>query len=388
MRMAVLQAAAVSAPPCRRPAIQMKTRIGPVDDPLEREADRVADAVVSGPAAGPIAGAPAATAQRKCGACQVEDMTGVRRKETHTAHGPPHAADAAADALTHGGVPLTHAQRSYFEPRFGRSLDDVRIHRGGRANAAAQAIGARAYTLGSDIAFAESEYAPQTRNGRELLAHELAHVVQQRSQQPSSQSIRRAPQRVALATEGTCTDPRAIAEAIPGALAMAQTAFFDWFLATGERDRARVDLLLRANFGSDDADTRSTVHDRISGIYTYLQEAQSGSVTFVCAPTGDPECAGRQGYVLDNERRRIHICPSFFGLTLEGRRWMLVHECAHLAGAMRLPEIYWGFFGPIGEGQCRATIAGSTPEKLGNADNYARLIWCLTRRAGIEVTPP
>ena len=381
-------------PPLPRCAtIQPKARLGRSDDALELEADRIADAAVSDRPVGTIGSAGAAGPQRKCAQCAAEDEPAVRRKEagsTGQAHGSDGGAVMAMNAVADGGAPLAPSLRRYFEPRFGRSFADVRLHHGAAAAAAASAIDARAYALGENIAFAHGEFNPRSPAGRHLIAHELAHVVQQRDGNPSpdqAQTVRRTPQRVTLATEGNCADPRAIAEAIPGALSMARTAFFDWFMATAPRDRARVDLLLRANFGADDQATRDTVHDRVSDIYALLQRAMNGDLTFVCGPANDPECGGREGYVIAHEPGRVHICAPFFNLTLEGRRWMLMHECAHLAGAMLSPESYWGYFGAIGEAQCRETMAGSTRDKLGNADNYARLIWCLTRQPGIVVTP-
>lgn len=64
--------------------------------------------------------------------------------------------------------------------RFGVDFSDVRVHRDGEANEQAKQQGAQAFTLGSDISFAAGKYDPQTAIGRELLARELAHVVQQR----------------------------------------------------------------------------------------------------------------------------------------------------------------------------------------------------------------
>ena len=62
----------------------------------------------------------------------------------------------------------------------GDSLTDVRIHADGTAAALARSVSARAFTVSSDIFFGEGEYKPDTGPGRELLAHELVHVVQQR----------------------------------------------------------------------------------------------------------------------------------------------------------------------------------------------------------------
>jgi hypothetical protein len=78
-----------------------------------------------------------------------------------------------------GGAPLYREDRRWLEARFGRPFGDVRVHTGSGAATAAARLGARAYTVGSDIVFARDEYRPRSRSGRELLAHEAAHVVQQ-----------------------------------------------------------------------------------------------------------------------------------------------------------------------------------------------------------------
>lgn len=78
------------------------------------------------------------------------------------------------------GRPLAEADRSYFENRFGEDFANVRVHTGTEAGAFAGAMGAKAVTSGEDIAFAAGRYRPGTPAGRELIAHELAHVAQQR----------------------------------------------------------------------------------------------------------------------------------------------------------------------------------------------------------------
>lgn len=73
------------------------------------------------------------------------------------------------------------------ESRFDHDFSGVRVHAGAEAGHSARAIGARAYTTGTDIVFAPGQYAPGTAAGRHLLAHELTHVVQQRAGGPSVQ---------------------------------------------------------------------------------------------------------------------------------------------------------------------------------------------------------
>ncbi|UNB55798.1 MULTISPECIES: DUF4157 domain-containing protein [unclassified Mycolicibacterium] len=89
------------------------------------------------------------------------------------------------------GRPMDQASRAFFEPRFGRSFVDVRVHNDPAAARAARAFGAHAFTVGPHIAFAEGQYAPGTHSGNRLLAHELAHVAQGDSAGASSTIVRR-----------------------------------------------------------------------------------------------------------------------------------------------------------------------------------------------------
>jgi hypothetical protein len=79
-----------------------------------------------------------------------------------------------------GGQSLPPSERAFFEPRFGQDFGDVRVHVGERAARSAKAIGALAYTAGSDVVFGDGQFSPGLSEGRKLLAHELTHVVQQR----------------------------------------------------------------------------------------------------------------------------------------------------------------------------------------------------------------
>ncbi|HWC25218.1 MAG TPA: DUF4157 domain-containing protein [Solirubrobacteraceae bacterium] len=78
------------------------------------------------------------------------------------------------------GAGLDPALREQASGALGDSFADVRLHTDSLAGALARSVQARAFTTGSDIFFAGGEYRPQSPSGRELIAHELAHVVQQR----------------------------------------------------------------------------------------------------------------------------------------------------------------------------------------------------------------
>jgi hypothetical protein len=143
--------------PCSCPKIH-RSAVGPApagvpvsspSDAREREAESVASRVMSmrEPAAGPLA--------------------------------TPASASMASVAT--GGQPLSTATRAWFEPRLGHDLSSVRLHVGAEAERSAESLNARAYTVGRDIVFGAGQYAPDTDEGRHLLAHELAHVVQEGS---------------------------------------------------------------------------------------------------------------------------------------------------------------------------------------------------------------
>ncbi|MCC7373472.1 MAG: DUF4157 domain-containing protein [Verrucomicrobiales bacterium] len=80
------------------------------------------------------------------------------------------------------GAPLPVATRGWMESAFGQDFSGVRVHAGEPASRAANAVGARAFTVGQEMFFGRGEFEPSTREGRQLIAHELAHTVQQRHQ--------------------------------------------------------------------------------------------------------------------------------------------------------------------------------------------------------------
>ncbi|MGC2576700.1 MAG: DUF4157 domain-containing protein [Terrimicrobiaceae bacterium] len=89
------------------------------------------------------------------------------------------------------GEPLTASQRGFFEPRFGMDFSAVRVHSGPFAGELARSLNARAFTHGSEIVFGRAEYNPGSSAGLNLLAHELTHVIQQRSN--SEQAVQPEP---------------------------------------------------------------------------------------------------------------------------------------------------------------------------------------------------
>jgi hypothetical protein len=163
--------------------LQAKLAVNAPGDSYEQEADRVAEQVMH---------STEPRLQRACacgGACPKcetklsgrEDvglqMKSVHARDTSEVAAPP----IVHEVLASPGQPLDPATRAFMEPRFGHDFSRVRVHADQRAAQSADAVAAHAYTVGADVVFGAGRYAPQSGGGQRLLAHELAHVVQQQN---------------------------------------------------------------------------------------------------------------------------------------------------------------------------------------------------------------
>ena len=143
--------------------LQRKLAVGASNDPLEQEADRIANQVLAAPAHAPVSGAPLSI-----------------RRLAGPLTGPAGTAPASVDrALSQPGALLGPALEAEMEQRFGHDFSRVRVHSSVAAAQSTLDVDAHAYTVGQHIVFGASRYAPSTRDGMQLIAHELTHVVQQ-----------------------------------------------------------------------------------------------------------------------------------------------------------------------------------------------------------------
>jgi Domain of unknown function (DUF4157) len=125
----------------------------------EQEADRVADQTT----APVVSGVPP----------RIQRFSGQSNGQTGS------AIASVSQVLASSGKPLEPALRQDMEQRFGHDFSRVRVHFDAAAEQSAREMRANAYTVGNDVVFGASRFAPGTREGRRLLAHELTHVVQQ-----------------------------------------------------------------------------------------------------------------------------------------------------------------------------------------------------------------
>lgn len=129
--------------------------------------------------------------QRKCAACGnhtvaggecsgCAEKKGLLQRQSQTGAGAANEVPSIVhQVLNSSGQPLDSSTRSFMEPRFGRDFSGVRVHTDSQAAQSARAVNAHAYTVGNNVVFGAGRYEPRTDTGRELIAHELTHTIQQ-----------------------------------------------------------------------------------------------------------------------------------------------------------------------------------------------------------------
>ncbi|HEX3864895.1 MAG TPA: DUF4157 domain-containing protein [Stellaceae bacterium] len=163
--------------------LQRKARISQPGDADERQADHAAQRVMRVP--------------------ETARSAASRPRHSIADRSPP---GDFGRSLHSSGQPLDTPTRGFFEDRFGHDFSNVRIHSDASAARSAEAVAADAFTTGSHIVFGAGQHRPDTMQGRELLAHELAHVVQQSER--NSSEIHRQPDQRSEPDRGHDADPQ------------------------------------------------------------------------------------------------------------------------------------------------------------------------------------
>jgi Domain of unknown function (DUF4157) len=268
------------------------------------------------------------------------------------------------------GQPLAVSTRADLERRFGHDFGDVRVHADHEAGASANALDARAYTVGSDIFFGPSQYAPGTIEGRRLLAHELTHVVQQRgTASPGASRISRsASVTCTTGTHGAPADPTATidaAELIAGVAMVGADADLSllkldiilpglgagggytmpttqrltdyqnsWGLPTRVSGTTKFKDRLGGGTFSSQAEALYNEIDGLQTRFTRLSNRVLGAFNYRCigGPTTigscTAHCTGRAATSCFNTNL-IMLCPRFWTFSLNDQAFLLIHEASH-----------------------------------------------------------
>lgn len=325
------------------------------DDVSEREADHVAQRVMS--LASPTTN----------GAMDVGNTAPMLLRSAATTSAAP---SPVRDELNSPGTPLDVSTRRFFEPRFGRDFNSVRVHTDARAAQSASAVDALAYTVGNDVVFGAGRYAPLTHAGRQLLAHELTHVIQQ------STSSRTMLQRVVDAAHVHCNpgqngawdDPVAALTSMDEiarlfAMRVSNMLFLASIALPGDPGGTRADVLwaYHRRFGPPQA-VAGGFRNRFSGdVLPTIEEAQTAelevlsarfqrvadfflnTISYFCRANGTPftmppcgsaTCRPGEAFAYDctNGPRRISLCPDFWreDRGLEDGALTMIHEAVHM----------------------------------------------------------
>lgn len=352
--------------------LQPKLAVSEPNDPHEREADRIADQVMRTKTT-IAAYAPSTSLQihRKCKSCLEEDENHADRKASTTQGRIADGAKAMVnDALNSGGHNLDPATRNFLEPRFGTDLSYVRVHTGSTAERAAEAVKARAFTVGSDVIFGRGEYSPGTMSGRHLLAHEVTHTLQQQA----GSGVRGQVQRT---TYQDCTDDQLTNMIIPAKTQALNDlrSVIGSLEATPLSDLTTSSLFLA--FRSSDPSTVSTVKSRLIEIRDGLE-------------TGTVECEQPGGWQFMCERNRlgytimfgtIHLCMNAWpGVSQTLRSGNLIHEGAH-AFSWIVGDT--GYFDYHTCAETSATAPLATPQRLDTPDAYSCFVYYMRHDTGI-----
>lgn len=180
----------------------------------------------------------------------------VQKKEAAAVSNTSTTASNYISSINGKGQGMDAGVQSFYESRIGADFSDVKIHTGKEAADSAKDINAQAYAYGNHIVFNESKYQPQSSEGKHLLAHELAHVVQQQSN--SKMMLQR------IACDGTATAPPRVAQGTRNTIDVRAQAIVD--IASGTASAAVkavsiVTQIICQYFSSDAALVSRVVHN-------------------------------------------------------------------------------------------------------------------------------
>ncbi len=176
------------------------------------------------------------------------------------------------------GRPLDSATRSFFEPRFGHDFSQIRVYADSEAAASAKSVRALAYATGQNIVFGAGRYAPDTTEGRQLLGHELAHTIRQKSDDDEGSGHKL---QVQTGPSSSTTIYRATDESLrvsglyEGRASHKDTVFFDWD-QPDEDQSAPEDALDLAEAEKVTAMANSMVEDSSDVITLYGYASEEG----------------------------------------------------------------------------------------------------------------
>lgn len=366
---------------------QRKLTIGARNDPLEREADRVSEQVM----ATPLNSAVNATPPR------IQRFSGQASEGENTA---PASVDCV---LASSGRSLEPTLRQDMEQRFGYDFSQVRVHTGSAAEQSARDVNAHAYTVGNNVVFGVGRFSPGSHEGKQLLAHELTHVLQQSGSDEnclgqshenrglsSIQSLQRVDGGAPAAAQHiiACPDLVAVSAAMARARvviasALAQMKAGPINVPEDERIRGPMHYFYMLFFHVQPGDRSIRQIFEVQSNFEILSQSLA-QVTTRCVSSRHPDCAS--GQMLHNafadvgvaRNPVINLCPSFFNGSVDDQARTIIHELAHA----RLGIEHAG--GRLLSFECGETRLAGFDEAIANAYVYDLFAHCLHASASLR----
>ena len=340
---------------------QPKLTINQPNDVYEQEADAMADRVMRMPINKnenhffkPVS---INSIQRKCAECEEEEKLQMKSEGGDVAGMT--APNIVHDVINSDGQPLDVGTRGFMESRFGYDFGNVQIHNDSLAHRSSAGINALAYTHGNHVVFGAGQYQPESYSGKQLLAHELVHVVQQKNNKNSLQRY----------TTDNCGPDELKNEIKPGDLfAKAMVANAILVVIDKEtREKMYVRRLMLDYFN-----TQTPNYGTLLRVYSSILDLLlSGDYQYQC-DFNTEKCKSVDAFVY-NYWTDIHLCiEKLSGWSNEGIARAIIHEMAHYECDID-DKIYCN----TGDGCVPCGAKLSEEKAYNNADSYACLAYQL-----------
>jgi hypothetical protein len=351
-----------------------KLAVNSPGDQFEQEADRVAKAITGTASSGvPVP---------------------IRRIAAPAPSSGDHddAPSLVSQVLQQPGRPLDSNTRTFMETRLGHNLERVRIHDDAGAADSARSVGALAYTAGRHIVFGEGQHDSGSHAGRLLLAHELAHTIQQDGS-ATPRVMRQAQPAFGSSCSGGAKDPCQAARCTPSNHTTARADFtraisyVNTAIAALSANPLSTDTIRALDwyFADHESATVNDVKTRLGCILGCLNDTRTNnrygchpddsSLAYVCTPDTTPIC----GNSLDD----VCLTNKHFASDERERAEIVIHECAHRAGMSlgspnSVPDMY----------RFTARFMNlSTADALQNSDSFAMFAGAITGGVRLSVVP-
>ena len=352
--------------------LQAKLAINKAGGEYEQEADRIADKVTQMQEPHLQRACACGDTCPTCRKKHSDDAEQIQTKRIQPGHTDQSPAPASVrEVLTSPGYPLPLSVRSFMEPRFGYDFSSVSIHSDAAAAQSAAEVNAHAYTVGNNIAFGAGQFSPDTSEGRWLLAHELAHVVQQSSAAPTLDDVSSPPVNATTSpkvvrrhatTDCNPTQKGLIATAISFAKSNVDSVIS---LLTAFPLSPDVQNALWLFFRDSSTGTAATVAANLTKISATLDNP-----AYECETDCDPLLLGyirAAGAYLGVAS--IHLCMNTLGGNLERTSYTIIHEVAHYTLLANDSAGYYDYVNQCGE--TSTTVGTNTAARLALADSYS-----------------